>query len=170
LIFSLHLTSLSCTLFAANSYNLLHCTMTPRVPPSAWATASSPIPPSVKNTLARLFEILDIPDPTAGKLLAAEVFTADGSFRNPDSVCTGTAEVARCRENLWTYASSRFHEVHKVYTTGTDGTDLILTGTMTMGTKDGTEKTYDFWARVVFQLEGADTAKVKYFEGRPREA
>ncbi|BCS23671.1 uncharacterized protein APUU_40115A [Aspergillus puulaauensis] len=105
----------------------------------------------IKKLVDRLFTLADTKTVDAGDLLAQEVFSAEGQFLSPQGTFTGSNEIRESRKNAWTTVKTRYHVVSKVYINDTQGTDLIIIGSLSTEALDTTRARVDFVARMVVE-------------------
>ena len=124
-------------------------------------------PQGVRDVVTLFFSLADDRREGVGERLAKEVFTSDGVFAGTVGKFQGSAgeesmrlaptptltqtniELARCRDNAWTKVATRHHEIQRVYVNDAQGLEIIVIGTMTASTHEGTKSNHGFMARAV---------------------
>ncbi|KIX02782.1 uncharacterized protein Z518_08724 [Rhinocladiella mackenziei CBS 650.93] len=128
---------------------------------------STPIASEIKDLIAHFFRLVDLKDGSVGQTLAEEVFTSDATLIGGGGTFSGKDEIKTCRANAWNAVIFRHHAVDKVFVSGSDGKDIVVTGKMKSKTKDSPERmtVTEFAARIVIDANtAADGPRMKSYQ------
>jgi len=75
-------------------------------------------------------------------------------------------DIAKSREHAWDAIDARQHEISKVYASDSDGTDLMMLGSLTATMKDGTVTNTKLATRVILAKDSEGKLKFKLYQAQ----
>lgn len=131
---------------------------------TAWLADTTVLPPAVRQLIARFYELADSSSPDAGRLLASDIFAADGMWYAPgDSPpITGSAAISRCRDHAWDTVTRRQHTIQKVFASADgDRRELVLLGMLDQGLKNGQSMEVGFAAHIEVTVSDSNGPRIQ---------
>ncbi|KAK4549646.1 hypothetical protein LTR36_004947 [Oleoguttula mirabilis] len=125
---------------------------------------SQPVPEAIKELIARFYSLVDSSDPSCCEGLANTVFTQDGEFLVNKRSMKGAEQIAKWRTGGESVIL-RQHTIHKIYVCNEQGNDLLMTGTLTLGSDLGLTAESPYCARCVVDDPTSQSPRIEYWQG-----